>query len=272
GLPVASLYARPVVVGQLFFQRQNGVGAFARVVNAGALEGGGDVVAIGLALFRGRRLVAGVVVLVGQAQAALAHVGQVAFGLALVLGDQSGHDGCGAGAAERAGGLFVRIDGQQLVERLLNGADTQFLEPFGVHVAIVKAGNLVGRCAGLGMVAIQLMNDGVHAIFGFNGQLGKRAPAGKAGRDVAAVQPALVDPGEKVVAGLDGVADIGGFYAPVAQVGLVVVGAVFGVDRGAGSGCQGHGSSRVFKSFHQTSFQLSVPDGCVQAAHGGRPR
>src|SRR5690625_6801409 len=102
------------------------------------------------------------------------------------------------------------------------------------------------------------MNDGVNAIFRFDGQLGKRAPAGKAGRDVAAVQPALVDPGEKVVAGLDGVADIGGFYAPVAQVGVVVVGAVLGVGRGAGSGCQGHGSSGGFKSFHHTSFVFSV--------------
>lgn len=116
GLAIAGLDPGPVVVGQFHLQRQDGVGTLVGVLDAGALEGCGDVVAVGLPVTRKGLVLARVIVPVGQAQATLVEIGEVALGVALVEGNEGGHNGSRALTTHPAGRGFVGVDGQQFVE------------------------------------------------------------------------------------------------------------------------------------------------------------
>ena len=135
GVAVAALLGRPVRLGDAGLQRDNGGGGLGRPGPAGHLQHLGD---IGLILFlllgeqRREIVVAG-----GQADAALAHIGDVAVGDSGVGGDAQADDGAteaALGGAHQAGqvGVAARAaDGGQVG---FQRPGVQRLDPISVHV------------------------------------------------------------------------------------------------------------------------------------------
>ena len=176
-----------------------------RLVEAGQLEHGGDVVDVRLA--DGGEVLVGVVRLVGQAEAVLGEMRDVAVGLPAVGGDEQAEDAADAHPLERAeraherGDVGDRLDLAELVGQRLRaeGLDALLVHEAGVEVADLASPHLgvVGRDGrGRSRRSIDLLLRLVE-------QRHEGAGGGAVGGDVGGAQPRAVDVPEQVVLDAD---------------------------------------------------------------------
>ena len=213
-LDVAGLRALPVPGGQpgVDLQDRGGRRLGRRVPAEGEQPGEvGDVRLPDLG-----ELLLAVVGLVGQPEAALGDVEEVAVGVAVVGVD------VGAEQAVAADPLELAEERRQVahVAQALDRVDqrpqrpgAEGVDPLGVHergeqvahlagvLGVVGAGHL-GRVA-LGAARGELLDDLAHLLLGGVGEGDERPPGGAVGRDLGLVQPAAVDVTEEVVLGSD---------------------------------------------------------------------
>ncbi len=151
-------------------------------------------------------LLLAVVRLVRQAQPALAHVEQVAGGVALVDPDVGAERAADALALQRA------EQGQQLLDRghrvhaghdLRERGRAQRVHAPGVHEAGVQVADLALDRPGLRLRGRGLLDDRAHVLLGLLAQHVERAVGGPVGRDLGGGEPAAVDVAEEVVLGPD---------------------------------------------------------------------
>ena len=158
-----------------------------------------------------RELLLAVVALVGQADAALDHVDDVAVGVAGVGVDVGPEQAAAAAALEGAeeggepGEVGERVD---LLEQREDRGVPELLDALLVHEAGEQVADLAGLVGALGGVALELaggrgLDDLADVLLGGVGEHHERPPRGAVAGDLRGVQPGAVDVAEEVVLDAD---------------------------------------------------------------------
>ncbi len=191
GLAVAGADVVPVGGGDAGLEVEDPVGTGGRVVEAGEVEHALDERAVRRADVR--VAVLAVVALVGEADAALLDLHDVALGVARVVVDEEAEQAGDVRLLERAEraeeGRHVG-DGGRRVEVVADGLDAEALDALLVHEAREQVAGLALLGAGLGVDG--LLDDHAHGVLGRLRELVERAPAGLVVGDLRAVEPAPV--------------------------------------------------------------------------------
>ena len=164
----------------------------------------------------GLRFLAGVVVPVREAEAALGELGDVGGAELVVLAHVEAEAGAAAlqpGQGQGRGQVLAAADGVDPGQGRLQGLEPGPLDGPGVHAAGVEVAHLLLQAAGgrlgRGRLLQDLLEDEPVAFL----HLVEGAPAGLIGRDGVGLDPVAVGVLEKVLAGGDGGVQVGGLDA-----------------------------------------------------------
>ena len=214
---IAHLGLRPVQRSDLCLQRQDGVGAATRIVDAGALERRLDVVAIGGAVADERLARKQVIFGRRQAEAGLHDLRHVALGLAGIEPDADADHRGREGTRHPARHLVIRGDRQHRRHIVLDRREAERVQAIDVEIALEHRLDERFVAARRGVGSDDPGDQFVELLLGIQAGVDEGVGIGEAVGDLRAGQPAFVDIAVEIIAGVDRRVDVLRLDAPAAE-------------------------------------------------------